>query len=66
MEPWPCNDEVGAIGIVFGGMAENLPGAPGIFLIPKAGDVEIGNGRGVKLADPGFFFPEFIVVGMRG
>ena len=64
MEPRPGNDEIGVIGIVFGGVAKDLPRTPGIFLIPKSGDIQIGHGGSVKLTDPSFFFPEVIVVGM--
>ena len=64
MEPRSGNDEVGVLRIVFFGMAKDLPRSPGIFLIPESGDIQIGHGRRVKLAHPGFLFPEFVVVGM--
>ena len=62
--PRPGDDEVGVLRIVLLRVAENLPRTPGIFLVPESGNIEIGNGGGVKLAHPGFFFPEVVVVGM--
>src|SRR5262249_48743977 len=44
MKPRTGHHEVRAIRIVFGGMPENLPWSPGIFLVPETGDVKIGNG----------------------
>ena len=43
-------------------VAEDLPRSPGIFLIPEAGDVQVGHGGAVQLVDPGFFLPEVVVV----
>ena len=62
--PRARDDEVRVIGIVLLGVAKDLPRSPGIFLIPESGDVEVGNSGRMKLADPGFLFPEVIVVGM--
>src|SRR5258708_6105967 len=49
MEPGPGNNEVRVIGIVFSCVPENLPGSPGIFLIPETGDVQVRHSRGVQL-----------------
>ena len=65
VEPRTGNDKIRVIGIMLRCVAKNLPWTPGIFLIPKAGYVQIRNRGGVKLIDPGFFFPKIIVIGMR-
>ena len=64
VEPRSGNDEVSAIGIMFGGMPENLPGPPGVFLIPEPGDIEIRHRGCVKLAHPRLLLPEIVIVGM--
>ncbi len=63
--PGACDHKVGAVGIVLLRVAKNLPWAPGVFLIPEAGDVQIGNGRAVQLVHPCFLFPEIVVVRVR-
>src|SRR5208283_1494397 len=62
--PRAGNDEIRVLRVVFFGMTENLPRAPGIFLIPESGDIEIRHSRGVKLVHPGFLLPELVVIGM--
>ena len=64
VKPRTSHDEIGVLRIALLGVTENLPRSPGIFLIPESRNIQVGNGRGMKLADPGFFFPELIVVGM--
>src|SRR5271166_3287572 len=64
VEPWAGHDEIRMVRIVFCGVAENLPRSPRIFLIPESGDIQIRHGRGMKLVNPRFLFPEFVVVGM--
>ena len=39
VKPRAGDHEIGVIGIVFFGVTEDLPGAPGIFLVKEAGDV---------------------------
>ena len=62
--PRAGNHKVRVLRIVLFSVAENLPRSPRVFLIPESCDIQIGDGRRMKLADPGFFFPEVIVVGM--
>ncbi len=62
--PGTGNDEIRVLRIVLLGMTKNLPRSPGIFLIPESRDVQVGYGRGVELADPRFFLPEGVVIGM--
>src|SRR2546427_1856844 len=62
--PRAGTNEMCSVGIMFGGVTENLPRSPGIFLIPEAGDIQIGNGGSMELIHPGFFFPEIVVIGM--
>ena len=51
-------------GIVLRRVAEDLPRAPRIFLIPEAGDVQVRNRRSVQLTDPRLSLPELVVVGV--
>ena len=64
MKPGTSHDEVGVVGIVFFGVAKDLPRTPRVFLVPEAGDVEVRHGGGVQLVDPGFLLPELVIVGM--
>ena len=64
VEPGAGDHEVGVLRIVLLRVTEDLPGTPGIFLIPEAGDIQVGHGGTVELVDPGFFFPELVVVRM--
>ena len=60
--PGTGHDEVRVVGVLLFRMAENLPRPPGVFLIPKAGHIQVRNRGGMELPDPGFFFPEVVVV----
>ena len=60
--PRTRHNKVGVLRVALFRMTENLPRSPGIFLIPESGNIEIGNGRGMKLPHPSFLFPELIVV----
>src|SRR5689334_1803175 len=62
--PRPCDHEVSVLRIFFLRMAEDLPRSPRIFLVPEAGDVQVGNTGTVQLVHPGFFLPELVIVGM--
>ncbi len=64
VEPGTGDHEVGVLRIVLLRVTEDLPGTPGIFLIPEAGYIQVGHGGTVELVDPGFFFPELVVVRM--
>ncbi len=64
VEPRTRHHEIRVLRIVLFRVTENLPRAPRIFLIPESRDVQIRHGRGVKLVDPRFFLPEFVVVRM--
>ena len=61
VKPRSGDDEVGVLRIVFFSVAEDFPRTPGVFLVPEAGNVEIGNSGGVKLVHPGFLLPEIVV-----
>src|SRR5215469_7840474 len=58
VKPRAGDHEVGVIGIALGGVVEDLPRSPGVFLIPEASDVQVGHGGGMQLVDPGFLLPE--------
>src|SRR5438132_13957136 len=58
MKPRAHHHEIGALRVVLGGVTEDLPRSPRIFLIVESGDVEIGNRRRVQLIHPRFFLPE--------
>ena len=62
--PRSRNDEIRVLRIALFRVAKNLPRSPGVFLISKSRHIQVGNGRGVKLAYPGFTFPELVVIGM--
>src|ERR1700757_480792 len=64
VEPRPRDDKVRALWIVLLGVAENLPWSPRVFLVPKSRHVQIRHGGSVKLVDPGFLLPEFVVIRM--
>src|SRR5215467_15020068 len=64
MEPRAGNDEIRTVRIVLGSVAKDLPRPPGVLLVPETGDIEVGHGRGVQLADPRFVFPVVVVVRM--
>jgi hypothetical protein len=62
VKPWPGDHEVGVLRVVLLSMTEYLPGTPGVFLVPKAGYIQVGHSGTVELVDPGFLFPELVVV----
>ena len=64
VKPRTGDDKIGVLRVVLFRMTKDLPRSPRIFLIPKSGNIQIGHGRGVKLAHPCFLLPEFVVVGM--
>ena len=62
VKPRSGHHQVGMIWVVLRGMAENLPRAPGVFLVPESGHVQVGHGGLVQLIDPCFFLPVLVIV----
>ena len=63
--PWAGDHQVRVLGIVLGRLAVDLPRAPRIFLIPEAGDVEVGHRGARDLRVPRLALVVRIVVRMR-
>src|ERR1700730_9477063 len=49
MKPRARDDKISVIWVMFFGVAENLPWAPGIFLIPEASNVKVRHRRRMQL-----------------
>ena len=62
MGPRTRDQVIVVVRIVFGGVFEDLPRSPRIFLIPETGNIEVGDRCAVQLPNPGFSFPETVVV----
>src|SRR5581483_11255079 len=64
VSPWAGDHQIHVGRITFAPRAENLPGSPGIRLVPEARHIEGGNRGAMQLLVPGLFLPEVIVIGM--
>src|SRR6185503_21022047 len=63
--PRAGDHQVRVLGIVLLRLMKDLPRPPRIFLIPEAGDVQVGHRRARDLRVPRLAFVERVVVGMR-